>query len=107
MPKDMPKDMEDNEMSVQDVAEKVYQENDTAMRGILAEILAIDPAAIRIGPASNLFDLGLDSTNVVEIFLMIERRFSLQLDENDLTTDLFERYENLLAFIDAKRRVGG
>ena len=94
-------------MSDQDIADKIYHDNDTAVREILAEILAIDPDAVRIEPSSNLFDLGLDSTNVVEIFLMLERRFDLQFDESDLTTDLFERYENMLAFIDAKRRGGG
>lgn len=94
-------------MTDQDIDEKIYKENDDAVREILAEILAIDPGTIRIEPSSNLFELGLDSTNVVEIFLMLERRFDLQFDEADLTTDLFERYENMLAFIDAKRRVGG
>ncbi|MCZ7597991.1 MAG: acyl carrier protein [Gammaproteobacteria bacterium] len=71
-------------MNAKNLADRSNDDIDNAVREILADILAIDLSAVRIEPSSNLFDFGLDSINVVEIFLMLERRFDLRLDESGL-----------------------
>ena len=48
---------------------------------------------------TNLFDLGVDSMNMTELLLQVEQRFKFVLDPEDLSSDLFLRFDNLVAFV--------
>ena len=72
---------------------------ESEVKKIAAEVAEIDAGSIR-AEASLFEDLGLDSMEVLEILVMVERRFNLQFREEDLvqlktvksTVDLIAAY---------------
>ena len=49
----------------------------------------------------------LDSLAVVEIVTAIEEHFDVQVDESELTAEVFETFGSLSAFVDTTRHVSG
>lgn len=45
----------------------------------------------------------LDSMAVVQLVIAIEERFGLEIDDTDITTDMFETLGTLAAYVDANR----
>lgn len=61
------------------------EESTEKIRSIVASILCVDPEHIAVN--LNLFDLGLDSISLVQLFVRVEEEYGL----NDLkVTDFYE-----------------
>ncbi len=69
---------------------------------ITLEILRMDAGQAALTAQSNLFELGLESLNVVELLTRIEVRFDIIVDVEDLSADLFQCYGKLQAFVARK-----
>ena len=52
-----------------------------------------------ISDDTNLFDLGVGSMNMTELLLQLEQRFGFTLAPEDLSSDLFVRFGNLVSFV--------
>ena len=52
-----------------------------------------------IDEAVPLTSLGLDSLNVVDIFMGLEREFGIELDEADLDMSVVESVKSLVAYV--------
>lgn len=53
---------------------------------------------------TNLFDAGIDSMNMTDLLLQLEQRFGFTLAPEDLSSDLFLRFGNLLSFVESHVR---
>ncbi|ALV58639.1 MULTISPECIES: acyl carrier protein [Burkholderia] len=71
----------------------------TALKSCLLSTLGTHLSAELIEGDTNLFDLGVDSMNMTELLLQVEQRFKFVLDPEDLSSDLFLRFDNLVAFV--------
>lgn len=59
-----------------------------------------------ISDDTNLFDLGVDSMNMTELLLQLEQRFGFTLAPEDLSSDLFVRFGNLVSFVQSHAHRG-
>jgi len=75
---------------------------DQPLAEIILDILRMEPGQQRLTEASNLYELGLESLNVVELLTRIEMRFDIVIDVEDLSADLFQTYGSVLAFVARK-----
>ncbi|ALN74681.1 MULTISPECIES: acyl carrier protein [unclassified Aureimonas] len=75
------------------------------VRAVVVDTLGIDQDACPPNPSTRLFGSlpELDSFGVVELAGAIERRFGIQLEDDDFTTETFDTLGNLADVIDAKR----
>ncbi len=83
-----------NELTTQAPTEHVLAE-------VLAELLGGDTDRYR--PATELFGSlpELDSLALVELIVVVEERFGFELDEDDITIEVFGTVASLAAHIDA------
>ena len=74
---------------------------EVALAGLLADLLGGDPG--RYTPGTELFGSlpELDSLALVELITAIEERFDIELDEDDITAEVFGTVESLAAHVDA------
>jgi acyl carrier protein len=72
----------------------------------LAEVLGADHSADEFTPDTLLFGSlpELDSLALVELITVIEERFGLEMDEDDITAEVFESVGSLAAHIDEQLR---
>jgi acyl carrier protein len=72
-----------------------------ALAALLAELLGGEPE--RYAPDTELFGSlpELDSLALVELITAIEGRFGIELDEDDITAEVFGTVESLAAHVDA------
>ncbi len=72
-----------------------------ALAEVLADLLGGDPA--RYTPETELFGSlpELDSLALVELITAIEERFDFEIDEDDITAEVFGTVESLAAHVDA------
>jgi acyl carrier protein len=78
---------------------------DAAIRRILAGELRVSPAVLAASDgATPLLGLGigLDSIEAISLALGLERDFSIQIPDGELTTDTFRSLDALIGFIEAK-----
>lgn len=71
------------------------------LQALLAEVLKLPPSTV-VHAESNLYELGLESLNVVDVLTGIEARCDIVIDVEDLNTDLFTRFGNLVQFVQAQ-----
>lgn len=75
-----------------------------SVRGILRDALQMGSRAEALAPADRL--LGsipeFDSMVVVSVITMIEERFGVTVDDDELSADVFETLGSLVAFVDRK-----
>ena len=71
----------------------------TALKSFLLSTLGTHLSTELIEDDTNLFDLGVDSMNMTELLLQVEQRFKFVLDPEDLSSDLFLRFDNLVTFV--------
>ncbi|ARF87051.1 MULTISPECIES: acyl carrier protein [Burkholderia cepacia complex] len=71
----------------------------TALKSCLLSTLGTHLSTELIEDDTNLFDLGVDSMNMTELLLQVEQRFKFVLDPEDLSSDLFLRFDNLVTFV--------
>lgn len=71
------------------------------LAGVLAELLGGPPE--RYAPETELFGSlpELDSLALVELITVIEDRFGFEMDEGDITAEVFGTVESLAAHVDA------
>lgn len=78
------------------------QEITLRLHAILADVLKLDASAPPISNDSNLYELGLESLSVVALLSSIESAFGFTIDVEDLSTELFDKFGNLVAFVQGK-----
>lgn len=78
---------------------------ETSTHHVLAEVLAylLGGGVSRYAPGTELFGSlpELDSLALVELITAIEERFGFELDEDDITAEVFGTVGSLAAHIDA------
>ncbi len=72
------------------------------LKRILLEVLRLDIPAETINDQTNLYDLGLESLNVVELLTDAESEFDIIVDVEDLSEELFAHFGNLRRYIQEK-----
>lgn len=79
-------------------------DDDVALRlkRMLLEVLRLDIPAEAITDKTNLYDLGLESLNVVDLLTEAESEFDIIVDVEDLSEELFARFGNLRRYIQEK-----
>lgn len=72
---------------------------------VVASTLGIEDRADALDASTPLFGglPELDSFSVVELVLALEERFGIEIDEDEITGDVFETVGSLAAVVDAKR----
>jgi len=63
----------------------------------IAPIKNLDPSEIE--PETSFHELGIDSLGFLEVLVLVEKSFNLQLINSDLTRQDFESISRLAAFI--------
>lgn len=95
-------------MNTENLGEATTMENDvtTGTEQWVAEILAhvLGGEAGNYTSETELFGVmpELDSLALVELITVIEERFDLELDEDDITAEVFGRLDTLAARLDAR-----
>lgn len=74
------------------------------IKELLVEVLHLKKAPSEIDDALPLDTLGLDSLNIVDILLGLERMFDLTVDEAELDFSMLESVESLTDFVLAGQR---
>lgn len=72
--------------------------------GIVIEALQAGRAANSLDDGTYLGNLGLDSLNVVDILMGLEREFNLSFDEEEIDFDAFETLGSLTDFVIGMQR---
>lgn len=72
------------------------------IRGVVNRVLRIDPNDFQIAEDTNLFELGLESLNVIELITELELASHISIDIEDLSEDLFSRFGRLVEFMQRK-----
>lgn len=75
------------------------------LRRIVIEVLKLDPTATSIDNETNLYELGLESLNVVELLTQLEITFDITIDVDDLSAELFGHFGTLVEF--SQRKLSG
>lgn len=75
------------------------------VKAALVEALGIEDRAADIDADTQLFGSlpELDSMAVLELITVLEQRFGIFVDADDVTADVFETLGSLTAFVDGKR----
>lgn len=85
-------------------------ETDTeAVRGVLADVLALKPATARaLDMETPLFGTlpELDSMAVASVLTELEDRLHITIDDDEVDGELFSTFGALVAFVAAKRHRG-
>jgi len=82
------------------MAERGAEDVATELIKGISPILA--KAGTRLTPDSSLADLGLDSFMLVEIFVMIEKKFGLKLLDSGIRKEDLETIKSLAAYVSSK-----
>ena len=85
-------------------------ENNTALQLEIAELMVqalnLDVAATEIEPDAPLYgdDLGLDSIDILEVALVVSKRYGLQLkSDNENNHQIFSSLRNLAEYVAAHK----
>jgi acyl carrier protein len=73
---------------------------------ILVDTMGLDPVrAASMQPETPLFGSmpEFDSLAIVEVVALVEERFGFEVDEADITGEVFESVGSLAAYVDANR----
>ena len=72
---------------------------------VLVTTLGIEDQAVGLDASTPLFGElpELDSLGVVELIAALEDRFDIQVDDEDITGDVFETVGSLAAFVGSRR----
>jgi acyl carrier protein len=75
------------------------------VKAALIETLDLQDRADTLDAATPLTSIAeLDSMAVLELLIELEQRFGFEVDDEDVTADVFETLGSLAAFVDAKSR---
>lgn len=73
------------------------------LKEIVSAILRIESVDVEFEDDTNLYELGLESLNVVELLTQIEIVNDITIDVEDLSAELFTRFGTLVRFVQGKR----
>lgn len=76
-----------------------------AVKDILVETLGLQSRAASITDATPLFGTmpEFDSLAIVEVVTLLEERFGFEMDEEDITGEVFDTVGSLAAYVDEHR----
>lgn len=76
-----------------------------SVRDILVEALGLQSRADMITEATPLFGTmpEFDSLAIVEVVTLVEERFGFEMDEEDITGEVFDTVGSLAAYVDEHR----
>jgi acyl carrier protein len=76
------------------------------VKAVLVETLGLEDRGDALDANTPLFGSlpELDSMAVLELMLELEQRFGIELDNDDISADVFENLASLTAFVDSKQR---
>ncbi len=79
----------------------------SALVDALTFVVGEDHSAGTFSPQTQLFGslTELDSLALVELICVIEERFDLEMDEDDITAEVFESVGSLAAYLDTRTRL--
>ncbi len=72
------------------------------LRRIVIDVLKLELPPEAIQDETNLYELGLESLNVVDLLTQLEISFDIAIDVDDLSGELFGRFANLVGFVQRK-----
>ncbi|MCP3102885.1 phosphopantetheine-binding protein [Myxococcus sp. K15C18031901] len=72
------------------------------LRAVVIEVLKLEIPPQELAGNTNLYELGLESLNVVVLLSALEKAFDIVIDVEDLSADLFGRWDDLVAFVRGK-----
>lgn len=72
------------------------------LRAVVIDVLKLEIAPQELAGDTNLYELGLESLNVVALLSALEKAFDIVIDVEDLSADLFGRWDDLVAFVRGK-----
>ena len=73
------------------------------VKAAVVETLGIEDRADAVDASTPLVSIPeLDSMAAVELIVELEQRFGIEVDDDDVTAELFESIGSLAAFVDAK-----
>lgn len=75
---------------------------------VIVSTLGLDENVRRLDADSALLDEipELDSMAIVQLVMELEDRFEIEVDEDEITADVFETVASLASFVDAQRPSG-
>jgi acyl carrier protein len=75
-----------------------------AVKAVLVETLGLEDRAEAIDASTPLLDSlpELDSMAVLELVMELEHRFGIEIDDDDVTAEVFETLASLATFVDDK-----
>jgi acyl carrier protein len=75
------------------------------LKSVLVSVLGIEDRADTITAETGLFGSmpELDSMAVVELVVILEQKFGITVEDDEVTGEVFETIGSLAAFIDSKR----
>jgi acyl carrier protein len=77
-----------------------------AVKAVVVDTLGVEDRADAIDASTPLFGAlpELDSMAVLELVLELEQRFSIEIEGEDVTADVFETLASLASFVHEKQR---
>lgn len=87
-----------------DIATPVLSREEIAdrLRPIVLSVLRIEMPAHALTEETNLYELGLESLNVVELLTEVEAAFDITVDVEDLSAELFTQFGTVVSFVQRK-----
>jgi len=79
-----------------------HNEIEKTAKELIIGVLSLDMNADEIKNSTNLYNLGLDSMNVVDLLLELERTIGFALDPEDIRPEMFEKFDKLVEFLSSK-----
>lgn len=79
------------------------------VRNVVTSLLGIEDRADSLQPATPLFGgiPELDSMAVLELISELETRFGIEVEEDEVTGDVFDTFGTLTAYVESKQRGAG
>lgn len=72
------------------------------LKDIVLKVLRLEIPASTLNEQTNLYELGLESLNVVELLVDIEAAFDIVIDVEDLNGEMFAVFGSLVEFVQGK-----
>lgn len=99
--------MNDSNQTEFTVLDEAAIETRETLKAVVISVLNLEISRGQIDADSNLFSLGIDSMTVVGLVIAIEEEFGVQIPEDMLAANVFERFENLFVLIRSQQKLLG
>ena len=77
---------------------------ETVVKSIIIDVMNLDIAPDALANSTPLLggELGINSLLGLQILIMLERHFGFEIEDDDLTRELFSDIDHLITFVRAK-----